>query len=104
MFIDNVTIHIKAGDGGNGCVAFHREKYVAQGGPSGGDGGCGGNVIIELYLEDGSSISLQSSMDGVYLFLDTAFAGWCLQTGRDPQDCDFHDPSQSLWFPTVEEI
>ena len=42
-------------------------------------------------------------MDGVYPFLDTAFAGWCLETGRDPQSCDFHDPSQSLWFPTVEE-
>ena len=36
--------------------------------------------------------------------LDTAFAAWCIQTGRDPQSCDFHDPSQSLWFPTVEDI
>ncbi len=48
MFIDNVTIHIKAGDGGNGCVAFHREKYVAEGGPSGGDGGVGGNIIFKI--------------------------------------------------------
>ena len=48
MFIDNVTIHIKAGDGGNGCVAFHREKYVAQGGPSGGDGGNGGNIVFKI--------------------------------------------------------
>lgn len=48
MFIDNVTIHIKAGDGGNGCVAFHREKYVAEGGPSGGDGGNGGNIIFKI--------------------------------------------------------
>ena len=63
----------------------------------------GGNVIIELYLEDGSSISLQSSMDGVYLFLDTAFAGWCMQKGIDPQTCDFHDPSKSWWFPHEEE-
>ena len=63
----------------------------------------GGNIIIELHLKDGSAVSLQSSMDGVYPFLDTAFAAWCLQTGRDPQSCDFHDPSQSLWFPTVEE-
>lgn len=64
----------------------------------------GGNVIIELHMADGSTVSLQSTMDGVYPFLDTAFAAWCLQTGRDPQSCDFHDPSQSLWFPTVEEI
>lgn len=63
----------------------------------------GGNVIIELHMADGGTVSLQSTMDGVYPFLDTAFAAWCLQTGRDPQSCDFHDPSQSLWFPTVEE-
>ena len=64
----------------------------------------GGNVIIELHMADGGTVSLQSTMDGVYPFLDTAFAAWCMQTGRDPQSCDFHDPSQSLWFPTVEEV
>ena len=63
----------------------------------------GGNVIIELHMADGNTVSLQSTMDGVYPFLDTAFAAWCMQTGRDPQHCDFHDPSRSLWFPTVEE-
>lgn len=63
----------------------------------------GGNIIIELHMKDGGTVSLQSTMDGVYPFLDTAFAAWCMQTGRDPQSCDFHDPSQSLWFPTVEE-
>ena len=64
----------------------------------------GGSVIIELYLTDGSSVSLVSTMDGVYPFLDTAFAGWCLQTGRDPQSCDFHDPSRHWWFPHEEEV
>ena len=64
----------------------------------------GGNIIIELHMADGRAVSLQSNMDGVYPFLDTAFAAWCLQTGRDPQSCDFHDPRQSLWFPTVEDI
>ena len=63
----------------------------------------GGSIVAELYLKDGSTVSLQSTMDGVYPFLDTAFAGWCLQTGRDPESCDFHDPSKSLWFPPVEE-
>ena len=46
MFIDIAKVHIKAGSGGNGAVSFHREKYVAAGGPDGGDGGKGGNVVM----------------------------------------------------------
>jgi GTPase len=49
MFIDYAEIEVKAGDGGNGAVAFRREKYVPKGGPSGGNGGKGGNIIIEAH-------------------------------------------------------
>lgn len=48
MLIDNVKIHVKAGDGGNGCVSFLREKFVSHGGPDGGDGGNGGDIVIKI--------------------------------------------------------
>ena len=46
MFVDTAKIKIKAGDGGDGAVSFHREKYVAAGGPDGGDGGRGGHIAF----------------------------------------------------------
>src|SRR5256885_1919686 len=46
-FLDEAKVYIRSGDGGNGCVAFRREKYIEFGGPNGGDGGRGGDVVVE---------------------------------------------------------
>ncbi|MBQ7314527.1 MAG: GTPase ObgE [Clostridia bacterium] len=56
MFVDAVKIYVKAGDGGNGAVTFHREKYVSAGGPDGGDGGRGGNIVFRV--DEGSNTLL----------------------------------------------
>ena len=62
----------------------------------------GGSVLIELYLRDGRSVQLQSTMKDVYAFMDTAFEGWCHQRGVQKEDCAFYDPDNSCWFPSVE--
>ena len=56
MFVDNIKIYVKAVDGGNGAVTFHREKYVSAGGPDGGDGGRGGNIVFRV--DEGSNTLL----------------------------------------------
>ncbi len=56
MFVDNIKIYLKAGNGGNGAVSFRREKYVARGGPDGGDGGHGGNIVFRI--DEGSNTLL----------------------------------------------
>ena len=47
-FVDQVTLHLTAGDGGNGCASIHREKFKPLGGPDGGNGGHGGDIILEV--------------------------------------------------------
>ena len=69
-----------------------QKRYVLQ----------GGSMIVELHLEDGSAVTVQSTMDGAIPFLDYAFARWCEQKKLDPDSCDFHEPGQFRWFP--EEV
>ena len=71
----------------------HQKLYLIQ----------GGSIVVELHMADGSAVSVQSAMDGSYPFLDHAFAAWCRQTGRSIADCPFHDPANSLWFPSQED-
>src|ERR1041385_4632445 len=68
MFIDQATITVKAGDGGNGVVSFRREKYIPKGGPDGGNGGDGGNVVIR------TDVQLTTLMD--YRYRRTYTAGY----------------------------
>ena len=76
MFVDKVKIFVKAGNGGNGAVAFHREKYVAAGGPDGGDGGKGGNIVLRV------NDNLSTLMDFRYKRKYTASPGQDGQGGR----------------------
>jgi Obg family GTPase CgtA len=83
MITDNVKLSLKAGDGGNGCVAFHREKYVSHGGPAGGDGGLGGSII--LTIEEGANTLL------AYRYRHKFTA----ENGGDGMPEKFHGPNAS---------
>ena len=60
-------------------------------------------VMVELHLDTGASVAVYSNMAGAYAFLDAAFAAWCRQRDVEPESCDFHDPSNHLWFPSAEK-
>src|ERR1041385_3613364 len=60
MFVDEARIYVKAGDGGNGAVAFRREKYIPKGGPEGGDGGDGGSVIFVADSSENTLLTFSS--------------------------------------------
>ena len=62
-----------------------------------------GNLVVELYMTDGKSVTVHGNMTGAFDFLDKAFYGWCSQRGIAPEDCQFHDPANSCWFPPASE-
>lgn len=74
------------------CQIHGQRLYVIQ----------GGSMIVELHMDDGTAVSVQSKMDGSMGFLDKAYFGWCRQKGLDPDRCEFHDPEQWQWFPMEE--
>ena len=62
-----------------------------------------GSMMVELYMTDGKSVNVHGNMVGAYDFLDKAFTRWCAQRGINAEDCPFHDPSNSCWFPPISE-
>ena len=61
-----------------------------------------GQILIELHLQDGTAVHVQSSMANALGFMDTAFTGWCAQRGLEKEACDFYDPDHCCWFPKTE--
>lgn len=94
MFVDKAKIYIKAGDGGDGAVSFHREKYVAAGGPDGGDGGKGGDIIF--CVDDGLSTLIDFRYKRKYIASkgQNGSSGNC--TGRNAEDLVIKVPKGTL--------
>lgn len=96
MFIDEVTIRVTSGKGGNGMVHFRREKYVPFGGPDGGDGGKGGDVILRVRAGNNSLAAFQHKTD--YISGNGLPGGSNNKTGRSGKDIIVHVPPGTMVF------
>ena len=96
MFIDQVVIHVQSGKGGDGMVHFHREKFVPRGGPDGGDGGKGGDVIFEVK----STLNTLSSFRPNQKFraAEGVKGGPSQMTGRNGKDLIIQVPPGTMLF------
>lgn len=93
-FIDTATIHIKAGDGGNGHISFRREKFVPKGGPDGGDGGDGGDVVIVADRQLGTLLDL--TYNRKYSAENAQHGGISRCTGRSGKDTVIRVPAGTI--------
>ena len=73
---------------------LHQQLYALQ----------GGGIIVELHMENGEAVQVVSNMPEYDRFLHYAFRQWCSLKGVDPENCSFHEPENSRWFPAKEEI
>lgn len=99
-FIDRVTIKVKAGSGGNGCVSFHREKYVPNGGPDGGDGGSGGDIV--LFADDNMHTLLDFRYTGKYYAENGGDGSSGLCTGKNGADLMIKVPVGTVFTRTED--
>ena len=93
-FVDKARITVKAGAGGNGCVSFHREKYIAAGGPDGGDGGCGGSIILQV--DDNLSTLMDFRYKRKYTAENGADGQSSRKTGKDGASLTIRVPRGTL--------
>ncbi len=96
MFIDQVTISVRSGNGGDGMIHFHREKYVARGGPDGGDGGHGGNLILEVNAHMNTLYTFQHQSK--YTADDGRKGAINDRTGRSGKDCIVQVPPGTIIY------
>jgi len=94
MFVDKAVISVKAGKGGNGSVSFHREKYVAAGGPDGGDGGRGGDIIISV--DSSMSTLMDFRYKRKYIADNGADGSGKTRTGKDGDDLIIRVPNGTV--------
>ena len=94
MFVDIVKIYIKAGNGGNGAVSFHREKYVAAGGPDGGNGGKGSDIVF--VADDNLSTLIDFRYKKKYIAPDGEKGGACRRTGKSAEPTVIRVPRGTL--------
>ena len=93
-FIDKARITVRAGNGGNGCVSFHREKYIAAGGPNGGDGGNGGHIILKV--DDNLSTLMDFRYKRKYAAESGADGSGGRRTGKDGESLVIKVPRGTL--------
>jgi GTP-binding protein len=102
MFVDEALIHVKAGDGGNGCVSFRREKFVPKGGPDGGDGGNGGSIY---FLSDGNKNTLLDFAGRHHWKADRGVGGMGKKmAGVSGEDLVIRVPPGTLIYDTERKI
>ncbi len=94
MFVDKAAITVKAGDGGNGAISFHREKYIPSGGPDGGDGGRGGDIV--LVADDNMSTLMDFRYKRKYTAPNGENGSGGLKTGKDGADLVLRVPRGTL--------
>ena len=93
-FIDKARISVRAGNGGNGSVSFHREKYVAAGGPDGGDGGRGGSIILQV--DDNMSTLMDFRYKRKYVAPNGMDGQGARRSGKDGADLVIRVPRGTL--------